>query len=288
MRTNAPLPRPCRPAGAFPSVAALAAALALFAAGPGCRQEAAPAQGPSGPGVPRPAATTAPATGPAPVTDGGRPTAAGEPARPAQPATTPPATTPPAAGGAADAPTPPAGAAAPPSEPSATDEDPDLLAEAHLAAAAADRAEAAVAAGRLPDSLTAAREGLAALRMVSPEGETARARLAGVLAASGELEDARVTAGRALVKLDRMEIAAGHRLPPLRGAIVTAMAAADQEPLALKVAEPLSPTDAAAAWRAAAGLLRARGAAEAAARAEAHAEARAEARADAPAPPTAP
>lgn len=151
-------------------------------------------------------------------------------------------------------------------------QEPDPVAQADIAAEAAIRAMGALAAGRKDEARATAQKGLEQLHLVSPQGETARARLAAILAGAGDIEEARLTAGRALKKLDPMEIDAGARLPALRVAIATAMAAADQEPLADKVASPLSPQEAAGAWRDAAVLLRARGATEAATRAEARAD----------------
>lgn len=126
-------------------------------------------------------------------------------------------------------------------------------------------------ASRSEDAARAALEGLEALSEVAVEGEIARARMARVLAATGAVEEAQIHAGRALVKLERLE--EGTVIPPLRGAIAAAMGAVGQEGLAEKVASMLDPANRAQAWRSAADALRARGAAELAERAYARATA---------------
>lgn len=142
---------------------------------------------------------------------------------------------------------------------------------AAAATAAATRAETMLGAGRSEDAARAALEGLEALSEVAVEGEIARARMARVLAATGAVEEAQIHAGRALVKLERLE--EGTVIPPLRGAIAAAMGAVGQEGLAEKVASMLDPANRAQAWRSAADALRARGAAELAERAYARATA---------------
>lgn len=160
---------------------------------------------------------------------------------------------------------------APSSTPVTTTNRPAPPSDAPAAVRAAVRAEAMLAAERTEDAARAAREGLEAMAEITVEGETARARMARVLAATGAVEEAQIHAGRALVKLERLE--EGTVIPPLRTAIAAAMGAVGQEALAEKIASRLAPSDWTRAWTSAAEALRIRGATDLAASATARAAA---------------